>query len=437
MFDEIQVESKESSAESFGIGDIVAATSSFCIGGRLVVEKGCRGIVIRHGERPDGSAGASVQFQGRKDGSDALVLCRPCEIQVVAKAAQAQSMTDYATLFKGLLEHHVRRALKSARLSAVAFCEIVTSFPTQFLSGNGTQAQGPKSMPTGSRSLSSHASKLKHRRKANDGSQHKGEDDREDDFDDTSSQPSSQKQLWSMLIVVLVVMNLLLAFVHMQRRARKHSLPVVKSLTDDSFADYIVAHPSGTLVNFFSSSCEPCTRLAPEFEEAAKQLQETTNVSLASVNARLAPSTVKQYLIKSAPSLLWFRQGRLVRDVPHSVRSVSQILEFVHESLQPALIEFSSYAEFLESMPQLRAVLQKGKTPPIVAGFGPDPAVHDVLEQVGEKFRGETAFLFVPEAQQNDPSIRAYFRDEGTDKDYNGSLKVDEFLLWLKPFMVT
>lgn len=109
------------------------------------------------------------------------------------------------------------------------------------------------------------------------------------------------------------------------------------------------------------------------------------------------------------------------------------------ESLQPAVAAaFDSHADFDEAVPQLRSVLSNGKSLPVVVGFGRGPAVYEVLEQIGEKFRGLTAFLFVKEARDSDPCIRAYFRSEDADKEYNVSLPglaVDDVQRWLQPLM--
>jgi len=226
--------------------------------------------------------------------------------------------------------------------------------------------------------------------------------------------------------------------VHLQRRAKIKRSDVVNVLTDQSLPDHITSHPNGTLVNFFSSSCKHCAKLAPEFEEAAKQLQKTSDISLVSVNAGDAPLALARYSVTRFPTLLWFRRGRLVRDVAPSVRRTTQILEFVDESLQPAVIDFASHDDFDEAVPQLRSVLSTGKELPVVVGFGREPAVYEVLEQIGEKFRGLTAFLFVKEARENDPCIRAYFRSAEADKEYNVSLaglEVEDVQNWLEPLM--
>lgn len=406
------------SADLFSVGDVVAATSDFRIGGVPVVEKGCRGTVTCFGESPDGSVGVSVQFDARKDGSALDVLCRPHEIQLVPAAAHASS-----------LGHHVRRALESLRASAGTLCQMLPAQP-QLAPGVPARASAAAA---GEPSSGSQRGKLRQRRKADDGSRHVGQDDVDDEFE-LPRGPSRRIGWGTVLIVVLVLANLLLAYVRIRKHAGKHNLHVVMIFTDDSLAKHILSHPGGTLVNFYASSCEPCAKLAPKFEEAAKQLQNTP-ISFASVNASLTPAAVRQYSVSSLPTLLWFRRGRLVKEVASSVRSVVEILEFVHEALQPSVIEFRSYDEFLEAVPQLRTVLSKGKTPPIVAGFGPDPAVREVVEQVGEKYRGETAFLVVPEGRPGHSGIRAYFRDAAADKDYNGSLTVDDFLSWLQPYM--
>jgi len=442
---EIQVVAKAPSADSFLIGDSVAAASEFCIGGMLAVEKGCMGTVVGHGERPDGRRGVSIQFQARKDRSDANVLCQPHELQAVPKAVHAQPVLE-------LLESHLRRAWQSTRASATSFRVMLPSLPSpvqpkrrSYFGQPHVQCMPAESMPVETippeRGAAS-SSPLKRRkvkpRKVNERTQHVDEDDWGDDLDNIQSDTPQQHHRWSVLIVVLLFANVLLAYMHIQRHAgknRKHNLMKVKVLTDHSFSEHIDAHPDGTLVNFFASPCQPCAKLVPELEEAAKQLQKTTNVSLVSVNAALASTISKRYVVTKVPTLLWFRRGRLPRDVTQSLQSAAEIVEFAHESLQPAVIEFGSYAEFLGAVPQLRTVLSKGKSPPIVAGFGSDPNVHKVLEEVAERFRGETAFLFVPDAPHDESSIRALFRDAATDKDYGGSLTVPAFMNWLQPFM--
>jgi len=128
--DQVQVVAKAPSAASFGIGATVAATSDFCIGGVLVVEKGCRGTVICHGERPDGSIGVSVQFEARKDGKDAAVLCLPQQIEAVVSCLgrtkrQGKPFRKYVTSLEDHLEliwasmRSVVRSMENATMSGI------------------------------------------------------------------------------------------------------------------------------------------------------------------------------------------------------------------------------------------------------------------------------------------------------------------------------
>jgi len=268
--------------------------------------------------------------------------------------------------------------------------------------------------------------------------QRKSHNDDNDDFLDEvfESSDSSGRKWWLYVIVGLVLMNLGLGYVHLQRRARNkaHEVTIVRTLSDESLPFHIAGHPNGTLVNFHSADCAHCKKLAPEFEAAARELHKIGDTSLVSVNAAQAPAVLKRYEVTRFPTLLWFRRGELIRAVPPSVRTSSTILEFVDQSLQPAVIDFASHEEFDEAVPQLRSVLP-GESLPVVVGFGREPGVYSALQQVGEKFRGSTAFLFVKEAHADDPCIRAYFRDAVSDKEYNSSLRSEDVQLWLQPLM--
>jgi len=268
----------------------------------------------------------------------------------------------------------------------------------------------------------------------------------DEDFYGIEPAYSSHQQRWSIIIAILVLMNCSLGYMHMRRRARRQSLDTVTLLTDETFSDHIASYPHGTLVNFFFTGCEPCVKVTHEFEEAARQLRRllpktSGPVSLVAVNVDHAPSTLQRFSVQRFPTLLWFRRGRLVRDAKPSVRDAATITEFVQESLEPAVIDFASRAEFDDALPQLRSTMtrldgeSRGKIPPFVVGFGRDPSVHDLLDHMGEQFRGVTAFLFVKEARDTDPAIVAYFRDAAADMEYKAGLNADDVQTWLEPLL--
>lgn len=262
-------------------------------------------------------------------------------------------------------------------------------------------------------------------------------DDEEDDIDCTSIKWHHQKR-WYVIIVGLIFLNVILGYAHIQRRtarSRPESLDIVKILSDETVSDHIASHPNGTLVNFYFPSCKPCAKLAPEFEEAARQLQRTSTVSLVAVDADHAPLILQRYSLKIFPLMLWFRRGRLVRHAEPSVRDYASIIEFVEESLQPAIIEFATHDELNEALPELRSIMARGKSTPVVVGFGRNSDVYEVLQEMGEKFRGVTAFLFVKEAQDSDPFLKVYFQHSEADKEYDTSSRIEDVQTWLEPLM--
>lgn len=402
-------------ADSFGIGDSVAATKDFCIGGALAVSDGCRGTVVCHGERPDGTVGVSVKFEVRTDGRDTNVLCSPREIRVVAKVEQTPPVDEQVST----LERQLEGALESTQAWAASWSSKISRRFAQLFNRFGLGASDTS----------------KRKRRSADRARNVDDDDEAlDDFADMVAE-TSRGPTWRMIIVILVLVNLILGCLHMRRHLKKQKVSVVTSLTDETFPDHIAKNHGGTLVNFHFKGCKPCAKLKSEFDAAARQLWNTRRIPFVAVDADDAPSILKQYDVKMFPSLLWFRRGKIMRNPEPAVRDAAKIIEFVEESLQPPVIDFASHDELNEALPQLRSIMSRGISPPVVVGFGRDPRVHDILDEIGEKFRGSSAFLFVKEVHDGDPFIRAYFRDAKADKDYNAGLAIEDVLAWLQPFM--
>jgi thiol-disulfide isomerase/thioredoxin len=268
-----------------------------------------------------------------------------------------------------------------------------------------------------------------------------GDDTADDDLlNEAAAESSSEgsKQWWIAVIAVLVLVNVVLGGIHLRKRVSNkqgaYATNIVKTLSDESLPFHIAGHPNGTLVNFHSADCVHCKKLAPEFENAAKELQKISDVSLVSVDARLAPLALKRYSVTRYPTLLWFRRGELLHEAPPSARTSSKIVEFVDQSVQPSVIDFTVRDDFDQAVEQLRSVLTN-ESLPVVVGFARSPDVYDLLQQAGEKFRGSTAFLFVKEARDDDPYIRAYYRESEGDQDYNSVLVLGDLYKWLQPLM--
>jgi thioredoxin len=63
-------------------------------------------------------------------------------------------------------------------------------------------------------------------------------------------------------------------------------------------------------VDFYAVWCGPCKRLAPLLDELAGSL--TNRVKFVKVNIDEAPALARQYGVEAVPTLLFFRNGKVV-----------------------------------------------------------------------------------------------------------------------------
>lgn len=247
-----------------------------------------------------------------------------------------------------------------------------------------------------------------------------------------------------------VLQTLLLAgfavFIAQRRRAetQQHTPLVVDSsvdvqqtssavhvLTDDTLPGFVAGAPDGALLNFHMSTCSHCEALAPEFEAAASELQAKSGVPLASVDISAAPKAVERYGVHRFPTLLWFRWGEPVLELPPTIRQADKIAGYVDWMTQPAVVSFGSREELDEAVPQMREVLHAG-APPVICGFGVAASVYPALEAAAERLRGKTIFAFTEETRPGDPVLRAYYQNATSDQYYLGRLEQQPVQSWVE-----
>ncbi len=83
-------------------------------------------------------------------------------------------------------------------------------------------------------------------------------------------------------------------------------------LTDENFDEEINKNPL-VLVDFWAEWCAPCRIIAPLIEQLAGEYQG--KLLFGKVNVDENPSTASKYRIMSIPSLLFFKEGKLVDKV--------------------------------------------------------------------------------------------------------------------------
>lgn len=98
----------------------------------------------------------------------------------------------------------------------------------------------------------------------------------------------------------------------------------VMSLSQEDFSDKI-SKTSPVLVDFWAAWCGPCHMLSPVVEELS---QDHPEITFAKVNVDEAPELAQQYHISAIPTLLLFRDGKLV-DSSVGVKSKAELESFL------------------------------------------------------------------------------------------------------------
>jgi len=91
------------------------------------------------------------------------------------------------------------------------------------------------------------------------------------------------------------------------------AIPVTRRpvmVTDKTFADEVVASPLPVLLDCWASWCAPCGAMAPVLDDLAAGY--AGRLKVAKLNVDQNPVTASRYSVMSLPTLLFFREGRVV-----------------------------------------------------------------------------------------------------------------------------
>jgi thioredoxin 1 len=91
----------------------------------------------------------------------------------------------------------------------------------------------------------------------------------------------------------------------------------VVNIGDSEFRKEVLESSQPVLVDFWATWCAPCRAIAPALEELAAQYKGKLKV--AKVNIDDNQDTPQQYGIRSIPTLLMFKDGKVVEQIVGAV----------------------------------------------------------------------------------------------------------------------
>jgi len=84
-------------------------------------------------------------------------------------------------------------------------------------------------------------------------------------------------------------------------------------LTEQNFDEALTANPGLMMVDFWAEWCGPCKAIAPVLEDLARESSGT--ITLAKVNVDENPGLAARYGIRSIPTILFVKQGKVADQV--------------------------------------------------------------------------------------------------------------------------
>ena len=102
----------------------------------------------------------------------------------------------------------------------------------------------------------------------------------------------------------------------------------IKYVSDASFDADVLQSDKPVLLDFWAEWCGPCKMIAPTVDELAHEYDGRLKVCKVDVDEN--QRTAQQYAVRSIPSLLFFKDGKVVETIVGAVRK--QRLEEVIEA---------------------------------------------------------------------------------------------------------
>ncbi|HMP50408.1 MAG TPA: thioredoxin [Candidatus Melainabacteria bacterium] len=104
-----------------------------------------------------------------------------------------------------------------------------------------------------------------------------------------------------------------------------------KKFDESNFSTEVLASKEPVLVDIYADWCGPCRLLSPTVEEIAREIGENNHDErkVGKLNADENPNLTARYEVSSIPTLLLFKEGRVIGRMigNHSKKSILEFMQ--------------------------------------------------------------------------------------------------------------